>query len=137
MLTTIQNLSFKFEENSEEIVLVYNTLANLIKKLEQTRTKESGIPIPPLNIKPSHSKRLIPIPVRKPMRLPINRVGNHKDMVIASSKIFLEEKKHKTEPFEVEIIEHMDGNDIFIDELVTVNDNDELPIKGLNHLSPN
>nr|XP_047145394.1 uncharacterized protein LOC105848782 isoform X2 [Hydra vulgaris] len=139
MLTTIQNLTYEFEENSEEIVLVYSTLASLIKKLEKNRTKESGIPLSPLDIKlPCHLKRNIPIPVRKPMKLPTDRVGNHKDMVIASSKIFLEEKKHKTEPIEVDIIEHIDGNSIIIDdESVTINENDGFEIKRLNHLSPN
>ena len=93
MLTTIRNLSFEFKENSKEIVLVHNTLANLIETLNQARTRESGIPILPVHIKsPGPSKRHIPIPVCKSTKLPSDRVGSHKDKITAALKIFLMEK---------------------------------------------
>ena len=93
MVTTIQNLSFEFKENSEEIVLIHNILANLIETLNQARTRESGIPILPVHTKsPGPSKRHIPIHVRKSTKLPIDHVGSHKEKITATSKIFLMEK---------------------------------------------
>ena len=135
MLTTIRNLSFEFKENSEEIVLVHNTLSNLIETLNQARTRESGIPILPVHIKsPGPSKRHIPIP--ESTKLPSDRVGSHKDKITAASKIFLMEKSDTTESVEVNIVEHVNGNDMFIDELIVAPEaHDEFPIERY-HLSP-
>ena len=138
MVTTIRNLSFEFKENSEEIVLVHNTLANLIETLNQARTRESGIPILLVHIKsPGPLKRHIPIPVRKSTKLPSDRVASHKDKITATSKIFLMESEKQKESVEVNIIEHVNGNDMFIDELIVASEaHDEFPIERYQ-LSPN
>ena len=82
-----------------------NTLASLIEKLHQARTRESGISISSAHIKSSGpSKMNIPIPVCKSIKLPSESVGSHKDKITAASKIFLIEKSDTTKPVEVNII---------------------------------
>ncbi|XP_065680304.1 uncharacterized protein LOC124806293 [Hydra vulgaris] len=127
MLNTVKNLSFEFDENSFEIMLLHKTLSSLIEKLNKGRVKESGIAVRRLNDKSSNSlKKHIQIPIRKPIKLPFKRVGSRKDEAIAASKIFITEEVYSTDTFKLEIVEKsIDNNRLMEEQVIFLSDNDE------------
>ena len=128
MLNTIRNLSFEFEANSDEIVMLDKTLSSLIDKLNKGRARESGIPLTQTDGKSNNIKKHISIPVRKPVKVQTKRVGARKEKTIAAFKVFITKESYLADTFEKKIIEEPVNEEIFIvDQAIVLLDNDNEP----------
>jgi hypothetical protein len=93
MLTIIKNLTFDFDESSEELSDLHETLGNVLKKLYKARKTEKGLPL--TKGYGSHDyvckkqKKIVDLPVIK-KRSFSNRVGEKKDKLIVASNIKVE-----------------------------------------------
>ncbi|XP_065640166.1 uncharacterized protein LOC136072769 isoform X2 [Hydra vulgaris] len=87
MLATIKNLTFDFDESSEELSDLHETLSNVLKKLYQARKKEKGLPLSSgygmHDYVHKKQKNIVDLPVVK-KKLYSNRVGEKKRKVDGS-----------------------------------------------------
>ncbi|XP_047123038.2 uncharacterized protein LOC124806314 [Hydra vulgaris] len=93
MLATIKNLTFDFDESSEELSDLHETLSNVLKKLYQARKKEKGLPLSSgygmHDYVHKKQKNIVDLPVVK-KKLYSNRVGEKKEKLMVASIIKIE-----------------------------------------------
>ncbi|XP_065657884.1 uncharacterized protein LOC136082459 isoform X2 [Hydra vulgaris] len=131
MLNTIKNLSFEFEANSDELVMLHKTLSTLIDKLNKGRVRESGIPVTQTNNK--LSKKHISIPVRKPIKAQTKRVGSQKEKTSNASKVFIVAESYLVDSIEHKIVDEPVNKERFVvdHEIVISHNNDEHLVEKL------